>query len=564
MTVAILVVEEDKSFGRFLESTLTAAGYQTVLLPDRSQAAAWLQKQSFGLAIINLDQQNPNDPPLLQTIQQHQPDCPIILVTDKPTLETAVEAVRFGVFDYLATPLNKQDLLQVTAKAIRPPPVEKPRQDQTASRNIVASLSDAIVTIDDQGRFTHFNPAALEHFGLPASVIGQTLAQLEPPCGHNCLDLLRDVLDHKGPVERYRQQCQNPAHPGQIFSARCLPLVNDQGLFTGAVLVLRKETRFTRKEPELREGSIYHNIVGTSPEMRRLYLLLDKLAKVNSTVLLQGESGTGKELVAEALHYKGARCRRPFVRVNCAGLSETLLDSELFGHAKGAFTGAIKDRCGRFQMAQGGTILLDEIGDISPGLQLKLLRVLQEKEIERLGDATPIPVDVRIIAATHQDLREKIRLGLFREDLYFRLKVVHLFMPPLRQRASDIPLLVDYFVDTYSQQFNKVIIGVSEKVMEIFYHYSWPGNVRELKHMLEHAFIFNESGLIDVDDLPAEVLSHALPTVPTGPDLHPSEKQQLIATMNRTGGNKARAARELNISRQTLYRKLSHFKIDLD
>ncbi|MBT3260359.1 MAG: sigma-54-dependent Fis family transcriptional regulator, partial [Deltaproteobacteria bacterium] len=207
------------------------------------------------------------------------------------------------------------------------------------------------------------------------------------------------------------------------------------------------------------------------------------------TVLITGESGTGKELVAEALHYKGGRNHKPLVKVNCSALSDNLLESELFGHIKGSFTGAVKDRIGRFQMADGGTILLDEIGDMPPKIQVKLLRVLQEKTFERVGESTSIKVDVRVVACTNQALREKIEQGEFREDLYYRLNVVEICVPPLRERKEDIPFLIDHFVKKFNKNINKDIFGISTDVQKVFMDYSWPGNVREMEHALEHAFI---------------------------------------------------------------------------
>ena len=213
--------------------------------------------------------------------------------------------------------------------------------------------------------------------------------------------------------------------------------------------------------------------------MLDIFRLLERLSEVDTTVLVTGESGTGKELVAKALHYMGGRSKQPIITVNCSALAETLLESELFGHVKGSFTGAIKDVRGRFESANGGSIILDEIGDISPKLQLKLLRVLQEKEFERVGDSTPIKVDVRVIACTNADLKEKIKTGEFREDLYYRLRVIEIPLPPLRERAEDIPLLIDKFCQTFNQTFGKMIDSLDEKAMQALLNYSWPGNVRE-------------------------------------------------------------------------------------
>jgi len=252
--------------------------------------------------------------------------------------------------------------------------------------------------------------------------------------------------------------------------------------------------------------------------MQKIFSLIEALASAQTTVLIEGESGTGKELAAEALHSGGERSGKPLVKLNCSALPESLLESELFGHVKGAFTGAVQDRIGRFQKAQGGTIFLDEVGDLSPRIQGQLLRVLQEREFERVGDSTPIQVDVRVIAATNKNLREKVRRGEFREDLYYRLKVVQIHMPPLREKREDIPLLVDHFRRKFNTVFHKGIEALSQDVMKAFLQYAWPGNVRELEHTMEHAFIHCQNTTITLDHLPPDLLGahrhsgHALET----------------------------------------------------
>jgi transcriptional regulator with PAS, ATPase and Fis domain len=299
--------------------------------------------------------------------------------------------------------------------------------------------------------------------------------------------------------------------------------------------------------------------------MQNIYRLLEDLANLDTTVLITGESGTGKELVARALHYSGNRAFQPFTTVNCSALAESLLESELFGHVKGAFTGAIKDRLGRFETANGGTIFLDEIGDISPLIQLKLLRVLQEKEFERVGESTPRKVDVRVIASTNKDLREKVRNGEFRQDLYYRLKVVEVVLPPLRERLEDIPLLVDHFRGIFNERFGKNIEGISGEVLNIFMNYSWPGNVRELEHVMEHAFVLCHGGLITMEQIPVDIRN----VMPSGHSIRqksktkaPREKEEIINALKNTGWNKAKAARLLGIGRRTIYRKIDDYQIE--
>jgi DNA-binding NtrC family response regulator len=294
--------------------------------------------------------------------------------------------------------------------------------------------------------------------------------------------------------------------------------------------------------------------------MQKLYALIEALADVQTTVLINGASGTGKELVAAALHSCGIRKDGPLVKVNCSALSEHLLESELFGHVRGAFTGAIANKVGRFQKADGGTLFLDEIGDISPAMQMRLLRVLQERVIEQVGDSTPITVDVRVIAATNQDLAEKVRQGAFRQDLYYRLNVVRLVLPRLKERLDDLPLLAEHFLRKFSAKFDRPFRAFSDDVMAMFFRHDWPGNVRELEHAIEHACILCRSDIITMSDLPPDLISWVLQQG-VAPGVTPMTEERSCLTLDEaltmTGGNKSRAARLLGISRRTIYRHLS-------
>jgi transcriptional regulator with PAS, ATPase and Fis domain len=295
--------------------------------------------------------------------------------------------------------------------------------------------------------------------------------------------------------------------------------------------------------------------------MQEIYRLLGDLARTDTTVLITGESGTGKELIAKALHYSGPRAFKPMITVNCSALAENLLESELFGHVKGAFTGALKHKVGRFQAADQGTIFLDEIGDIAPSVQLKLLRVIQEKELERVGDSQSIKVDVRIITSTNQPLKQKVERGEFREDLYYRLKVVEIVLPPLRERREDIELLVIHFCDLFNSKFGKGIEGVTDDVLHAFRQYEWPGNIRELEHAIEHAFVLCHGNIITIDHIPPEI-REPYGSIKGHPGWHSKEsnhtgsKQNIMDALKKAEGNRAKAARILGISRQTLYRKM--------
>ena len=298
------------------------------------------------------------------------------------------------------------------------------------------------------------------------------------------------------------------------------------------------------------------NIVGKNPKMQTIYDLVENISKSDSTVLIQGESGTGKELIARAIHHLSPRKEKPFIIANCLAYAQNLLESELFGHEKGAFTGAIKRKRGRFELADGGTIFLDEIGEIPSTTQLLLLRVLQEKKFERVGAEDTITVDVRVIAATNRNLNQEMMDGRFREDLYYRLNVIPITIPPLRERKDDVPLLAKHFLEIYSNANGKHIRGFSEEVMQIFLDYDWPGNVRELQNVVEHAVILAKGEIITGIDLPHNLKESFPQTHAHISSLSDTEKILILKVLKETKGNKYQAAKKLGITRSTLYGKL--------
>ncbi len=338
---------------------------------------------------------------------------------------------------------------------------------------------------------------------------------------------------------------------------------------------LEKENRYLRSE--LRRIGGFENIVGTSRAMQKVFEVIKKVSDTDCTVLITGSSGTGKELVARAIHSRSNRNDKPFVVINCGAIPEELLESELFGHEKGAFTGAHKRRIGRFEMADGGTIFLDEISEMSPSLQVKLLRVLQEREFERVGGIKPIKVDVRIIAATNRDLKVAIKEGKFREDLYYRLNVIPIHLPDLRDRKSDIPLLIDHFLRKYSKESNGNIKGITKKALSIFMRYNWPGNIRELKNIIKRIIVLSDGDIIDVDDIPEYMkedieieddrwrLKNMKP-IENGMGLNEAvrefEKRLIMEALENSNGITSRAAKILKINRTTLIEKIKKQKID--
>ena len=323
---------------------------------------------------------------------------------------------------------------------------------------------------------------------------------------------------------------------------------------------LRRETRQLRLR--VRDRVAPSNIVGVSPPMQRVFEVVDQVAPSRATVMISGESGTGKELVANAIHQRSPRVSGPFIKLHCAALAESLLESELFGHEKGSFTGAVARKDGRFSLADGGTLFLDEIGEISPSIQVKLLRFLQEHEFERVGGTQTLRVDVRVIAATNRNLVEEVAKGRFREDLYYRLNVVALEMPPLRDRRSDIPALAKFFLDRYTKENAKQIEGFAPETMELLIAYDWPGNVRELENAIERAVVLTTGSVIEARFLPPNVRPRltpaGMPVIP-GATLGDIERYAILETLKATGGSTSKAAELLGISVRTIQYRLHQY-----
>jgi PAS domain S-box-containing protein len=429
---------------------------------------------------------------------------------------------------------------------------------------IFGSVKDIIMTIDTNKVIVEANKAMENICGLPLQkVIGKTFPEITTQCSKGCMEVIEKALGGMATIEEYPIKCKHRHRPQQRVVLTSSQLMSRDDNFMGLVLVIRDITRLSNLEKELGERHRFHNIIGKSGKMQAIYDLLDDLADLETTVLITGESGTGKSMVAKALHYSGSRASKPMITVNCSALPENLLESELFGHVRGAFTGAVKDAQGRFQAAQGGTILLDEIGDISPRIQLKLLKVLQEKEFERVGEAVSIKMDTRVIACTNKNLKEKVKLGEFREDLYYRLKVLELTLPPLRERLEDIPLLVEHFCEGFNKSFRKNICGLSDEVMHVFMNYRWPGNLRELAHSIEHAFVLCHGRIISLDHIPAEVRENAVMDKNARDKLPRDRSEDILFALRKTDWNKAKAARLLGVDRSTLYRQIRKYQLSV-
>lgn len=315
---------------------------------------------------------------------------------------------------------------------------------------------------------------------------------------------------------------------------------------------------------ELKRQSGNNKIIGKSDKMARLLDTVRQVADATASVLITGESGVGKELIADALHYQSSRSSGPFIKVSCATFAETLLEDELFGHEKGAFSGAVSSRRGRFELAHGGTLFLDEIGEISSSTQVKLLRVLQERQFERLGGEKTITVDVRLVAATNRDLKKEVEKGTFREDLFYRLNVIHLNVPPLRERKEDIPLLLSHFIEIYNERNKRNVEGFTPRAKAALLAYDWPGNIRELGNYVESMVVMTSSTIIDIEDLPEHIRDASGDkqiVIPLGSTMAEAEKTLILATLANNKNNKSKAADTLGIARKTLHRKLQEYQI---
>ncbi|MHB9331483.1 sigma-54-dependent response regulator transcription factor ZraR [Phytobacter ursingii] len=435
-----------------------------------------------------------------------------------------------------------------------------------------------ILVVDDDISHCTILQALLQGWGYRVESAHNGMQALEQVRQHVFDLVLCDIrMAEMDGIETLKEiKTLNPSIPVLIMTAYSSVDTAVEALKSGALDYLIKPLDFDKLQQTLSQALAHTRLsespvadtpaaqfgmVGDSPAMRTLLNNIALVAPSDATVLIHGESGTGKELVARALHASSGRSHRPLITLNCAALNESLLESELFGHEKGAFTGADKRREGRFVEADGGTLFLDEIGDISPLMQVRLLRAIQEREVQRVGSNQTLSVDVRLIAATHRQLAEEVSAGRFRQDLYYRLNVVTIDMPPLRQRREDIPPLARYFLQRYAERNRKTVLGFTPQAMDMLIHYEWPGNIRELENAVERAVVLLTGEYISERELPLAIVGAPVSGRPLDGNLIQPlvevEKEAILAALEKTGGNKTEAARQLGITRKTLLAKLS-------
>lgn len=436
-----------------------------------------------------------------------------------------------------------------------------------STESILESISDGVFTVDDSWRITSFNRAAEQITGISrADAIGRRCSEVfrASMCENECA--LKHTFDTGNAVinrAAFIVDARGRRIPITVSTAL---LRSHDGKICGGAETFRDLTLIEEMRREIKDRLQTGQIFSRSAAMRRVLELLPLIAESEATVLVEGETGTGKELVARTLHELSSRRTAPFVAVNCGALPDTLLESELFGYKAGAFTGATRDKAGRFAMAEGGTLFLDEIGEVSPALQVRLLRVLQEKTYEPLGATRSQKTSARIIAATNKDLSDLVTAGTFRRDLFYRIHVMKVELPPLRKRREDIPLLVEHFVSKFNAAQGKTLTGVSPDALAVFMAHDFPGNVRELQNIIEHAFVLCREGQIDLVHLPRELVPHAIRGSSKhrlAEVVHVSEAKAILDALERNKWNRLAAARELGMHKSTFFRKVKALELDL-
>jgi PAS domain S-box-containing protein len=429
---------------------------------------------------------------------------------------------------------------------------------------ILDSITEGVFTVDEDWRITSFNRAAEKIIGIPRErAIGQPCRDIfrTSICERECS--LRQTIETGSPIIGKTVTILDAQGSRKPISISTAILKDQRGHVIGGVETFRDQTMIEQLRKQIERSYCFEDILSSNHRMRQLFEILPAIAETSSTVLIEGETGTGKELFARAIHSLSSRSRRPFVAVNCGALPDTLLESELFGYKAGAFTDARKDKPGRVAAADGGTLFLDEIGDVSPALQVRLLRFLQDRVYEPLGSTQPVRADVRMIAATNKSLTKLVQSNHFREDLYYRINVVRLEIPPLRERMEDVPLLVEHFIAQFNLLQGKEITGFSEEFLSCLMSYDYPGNVRELENIIERAFVLCRSGQIEPRHLSDFPPCASVAKVPNAGGFHRLEAAYLMSALRRNHWSRVETARQLGIHKTTLFRKIRSLGLDV-
>lgn len=431
------------------------------------------------------------------------------------------------------------------------------QNDYVATETILDSMADGVFTVDEDFIITSYNRAAEQISGISASeAVGRKCSEVynTDVCGSKC-PLIKAITDNQ-PLIQYPISIACNGGKRASISVTASPMKDRLGNVIGGVVTFRDFSLIEELSHRVQGIASFEDIISRNRKMRDVISIIPRIAESDSTVLIEGESGTGKDLVARAIHKLSPRKNGPLVVVNCGALPDTLLESELFGYEAGAFTDARKDKPGRFAQADKGSIFLDEIGDVSPALQMRLLRVIQEKSFEPLGSTKTIKSNVRIIAATNKNLSEEVSAGRFRQDLFYRVNVIQVNLPPLRERKEDILLIAESFINRMNRITRKNLLGLSPRSIEVFMNHNWPGNIRELENVIEHAFILCQEGLILCEHLPAALRRDPSRASFAGKTLAQIEARAISEALERHAGNRSAAARELGVDKTTIWRKM--------
>ena len=556
----ILIVEDEALVALDIEDQLLRLGYHVVGTVDDAQSAlARAAETAPDLVLMDVQIRGEADGIDAALRLRHELGVAVVFLTafaDAGALERAKQAAPHG---YILKPFDERDLRTTIEIALHRDRLEREaRRHEERMRAVLDAQRAGILLLDGAGEVLFANQAALRMSGDDASeVVGRSWVDvLTPPA-----EVQRKVEAQLAlPAERRTRVAATIAGASRDWQVE-LEIRDDPSDGSRRILQLHDVSELHDLRRLLAEQGTFHDIVGRSEPIRRVIEVVRQVATVDATVLVLGETGTGKELVARAIHRESGRRDGPFVAVNCAGISDELASSQLFGHRRGAFTGAVADTPGVFEAAHRGTLFLDEIGDLSPRLQTALLRALEERTVTRLGETRPRPVDVRIVAATNRDLARDATDGRFRADLLYRIRVGRVLLPPLRERREDLWLLVRHLLAEHRAVTGRPVEAVSDEAMQALLGYAWPGNVRELKNVLGYAVIHCPGSTVELEDLPPEVLDSARTVTPL-PDLPVDERARIEAALARTGGERKAAAALLGISRATLYRKLAQLGIE--